>query len=399
MRTWIVLGLLGMVAATGSGCGGGAGGALGASAPAPGPAVGLTLTSLVPAAADVGGGAVISVLGSGYAAGPGPVYVHFGSRVARATVLDDGLLRVVVPRGDEAANVDVVVTSPHGFAALAHAFLYLPPSPPTPTLACVPRVGSVSASLGGTRIDLHVTGLPALVAPGVTLGGLLALNLVRLDATSVRVDVPPGLPVGQAVEVVLSDGPLLASTWDFWIQGALEPGSLGVNEFLPDPGTLDANRDGTLSGAGDEFVELVNALAVAVDLTGFTLSDASSVRHTFPNPTTVPAGGSIVVFGSGNPTFFPARHASGHAQLASTGTLGLNNAADSIVLKDPLGTIVARADYANADSQPGRSRTAVSDGQLLPVPAASGAYVFHDLAAGALGTLSPGVRVTGAPFL
>jgi hypothetical protein len=386
-----------LVAALLAGCGGGSGAAEPGPAAPPAPTA-VTLAQVSPPAADLAGGVTVNVLGTGFLAGPGPLFVHFGSRVAAATVVDDTLLQAVVPPGDQAALVDVRVASPHGFALLVQGFRYLEPPPPAPVLTCVPVVGSWSAALGGTRIDLHVQHLPPLTAPGVTIGGLPAPNLVRLDAQSVRVELPSGLPPGQAAEVVLSDGPRTVSTWSLTVQADLAPGSLSINEFLPEPGTFDANRDGTLSSAGDEFVELVNSTGAVVDLTGFTLSDGTSVRHTFPNPTTVPPGGSIVVFGSGNPTYFAARHASGHAQLAATGTLGLNNSAESILLRDPAGTTIAQANYVGADVQAGRSRNASADGQVLPVPATSSGYVFHDLAAGAAGTLSPGVKVTGASF-
>jgi hypothetical protein len=378
-------------------CGGGAPGAAPPSAP-PAEPVPVVLSEVLPPAADVAGGVTVNVLGSGVLAGPGPVYVHFGSRAAVATVAADDLLRVVVPPGDAPAAVDVRVVTPHGFASLGQGFSYLPSPPPPPVLTCQPRVGSFSAATGGTRIDLEVAHFPPLTAPGVTIGGLAATNVLLLDATHVRVEVPSGLPVGQAAAVVLAEGPRVVQTSDFYVQGDVAPGDVAINEFLPEPGTDDANRDGTVNGAGDEFVELFNSRGVALDLTGWTLSDATSVRHTFPNPTSVPAGGSIVVFGSGNPTYFAPRHASGSAQVAATGTLGLNNSAESIVLRDPAGTVVAQTSYAAADVSAGRSRTADPDGQTLPVPASSGAYVFHDQATGALGTLSPGVKVTGAAF-
>ena len=225
------------------------------------------------------------------------------------------------------------------------------------------------------------------------------VQLTLLGPTQVRVEVPAGLPGGVVVEVLLADGAAQVTGTGFFSQGVLDAGDLSVNEFLPDPGSaLDANRDGTSSSAGDELVELVNHLGVAVDLTGWTLSDAAAVRHTFPNPTTVPAGGSIVVFGSGNPTYFPARHVSGHAQVASTGTLGLNNSADSMILRTPAALTIAQVNYANSDVTSARSRNAATDGQAQPVPAASADYVLHDTITGAVGTLSPGLRIDGSGF-
>lgn len=379
-------------------CGGGAPGTEPPPPPPPPGSVPVVLNEVLPPAADVAGGASVSVLGSGFLAGPGPVYVHFGSRAVAATVSADDALQVIVPPGDEPASVDVRVVTPHGFASLPQGFSYLPAPPPPATLACEPRVGSFSAALGGTRIDLVLANFPPLASPAVTIGGLPAANLLVLGAARVRVEVPSGLPGGQAAAVVLTDGPRVVQMPDFLVQGALAPGDLSINEFLPEPGAGDANRDGTVNSAGDEFVELVNTRGAPVDLTGWTLSDATAVRHTFPNPTSVPAGGSIVVFGSGNPTYFAPRHASGHAQVAATGTLGLNNSAESILLRDPAGNTIAHTTYVSGDVSPGRSRTVDPDGQILPLPAGSIAYVFHDLAAGALGTMSPGTKLTGAAF-
>ena len=70
----------------------------------------------------------------------------------------------------------------------------------------------------------------------------------------------------------------------------------------------------------------------------------------------------------------------------------------AVVGVTPAGSTVAQANYANADVSPGRSRTASPDAQALPLPAGSIDYLFHDDVSGAVGTLSPGVRATGAAF-
>ena len=55
-----------------------------------------------------------------------------------------------------------------------------------------------------------------------------------------------------------------------------------LNEIL-------ANEPG--SSTSGEFIELVNTGSSAVDLSGWTLSDSSSVRHTFAGGTQLAAGG------------------------------------------------------------------------------------------------------------
>ena len=63
-----------------------------------------------------------------------------------------------------------------------------------------------------------------------------------------------------------------------------------IAEVLADPASgADPNGDGTASTTQDEFVELVNVTAVAIDIGGLTLSDATGLRHTFPPGTWVPS--------------------------------------------------------------------------------------------------------------
>lgn len=362
-------------------------------APAAAPAPPLALTQVLPPEAEIGGGLTVDFIGTGFQGTATPTFVHFGTRVATGTVISDVLIQAVVPPGDAVGAVDVAVVTGSGIAPLAGGFAYLPSRPPTPSLAYLPVCGQ-----SGTRVDLTVVDFAALASPTVTFGGVPGVNLTLLSPTMVRVEVPAGLPLGVAVDIVLTEGPAQVTATGFLSQGTIAAGDLTLNEFLADPGTQDANRDGTVSITGDEFVEVVNRLGVAIDLTGWTIHDSATLRHTFPNPTTVPPGGSIVVFGSGNPTYFAARHATGHALVASTGTLALNNGPDSVILRTPAVVTIAQVNYVLADVTAGTSRNAPVDGQAQPVPAASVDYVLHNTVPGAVGTLSPGTRVNGSAF-
>ena len=67
--------------------------------------------------------------------------------------------------------------------------------------------------------------------------------------------------------------------------GALAP-TWVINEVNADPDTSlvgDANGDGVSNFSDDEFVELVNVSGGAQDISGWTLSDGVSIRHTFPS--------------------------------------------------------------------------------------------------------------------
>ncbi len=124
-----------------------------------------------------------------------------------------------------------------------------------------------------------------------------------------------------------------------------------INEILADPGAVvDANGDGTVDSGDDEFVELVNLDITSLDLTGYTISDAGSVRYTFGS-VTIPAGGSVVIFGGGTPTGI-----SGFADTA--GTLSLNNGGDTVTLTNPGATTIATYTYgseADDDQSIGRN--------------------------------------------
>jgi hypothetical protein len=352
------------------------------------------VTGLEPFEGDLPGGNEVDVLGSGFLDALPPLYLRFGSRIVAVTATEPERIRVTVPPGDAVGPVDVALHAPGQLCVLPGGYRYRPAPPPPPVVGFVPRVGQA-----GTRVDVVLSGFPYLDAPVVRFGGVAATVVQVLGAELLRVEVPPGVPVGRDVEVEVAQGGWRAATPGFRSQGSLAPGVVTINEFLADPGNaLDGNRDGTPSSAGDEFVELVNRLTVAVDLSGWSLADASAVRHVFPNPTSIPAGGSLVVFGGGTPIFFALPHASGHAQSATTGTLSLNNTSDAIVLRAVDGEVIAQVSYVSADVDSGVSCNAPLDGQALPVPAPGADYVLHPEALRAVGAISPGLKNDQTPF-
>jgi hypothetical protein len=163
-----------------------------------------------------------------------------------------------------------------------------------------------------------------------------------------------------------------------------------VNEVLYDPpadAAGDANGDGTRDPLADEFVEIFNSNP-ALDISGYTLSDASSLRHTFPAGTIVPSKGVIVVFGGGTPT---GSFGGALVQTASEGQLNLNNAGDMLTLKDTQGNTVAVFDINGLSGNPDESYTRNPDitgafEQHARIPAAKGA------------AFSPGLKLDGTRF-
>lgn len=149
-----------------------------------------------------------------------------------------------------------------------------------------------------------------------------------------------------------------------------------INEIL-------ANEPG--SDSAGEFVEVVNGSASSVDISGWQISDAASVRHTFAANTVLAAGEAIVVFGGASA--IPGDL--GNAVAASSGALGLSNGGDTVTLADGAGTVDGFS-YTSALSG--------TDGVSMnrdPDADPSGAFVLHT----SLGaSSSPGRRADGSAF-
>jgi len=168
--------------------------------------------------------------------------------------------------------------------------------------------------------------------------------------------------------------------------------SLIINEILADPSATagDANGDGTISVTQDEFIEFINVTGAPLDISGWTISDAVQVRHTFPASTMVTNQCGIVVFGGGTPT-----GAFGNTVVqvanASGSTLGLSNTGDTITLRNGT-TVIATYTYGSEGN---------NDQSLTRNPDITGStpLVQHTTATGAGGRLfSAGLKVDGTQF-
>lgn len=156
------------------------------------------------------------------------------------------------------------------------------------------------------------------------------------------------------------------------------PAQVIVNEVL-------ANEQG--SDPGGEFVEIVNTGGSPADLSGYTIADATGVKHTFAGGTTLGPGAAVVVFGaaSGIPSGV------GGAVAASSGGLSLNNGGDTVTLKDAASAIVDSVTFTSA--------LAGTDGVSMnrsPDGSPTGGFVLHTSLVAALS--SPGKKASGSSF-
>lgn len=161
--------------------------------------------------------------------------------------------------------------------------------------------------------------------------------------------------------------------------------ALVINEVHGDPSATlgDANGDGTINSSNDEFVELYNNSAIAINLSGYELHDAVGLKHLFPEGTYIQPYDYLVVFGGLTPTGFDNLD----VQVASSGSLALNNAGETITIYNSTGILVITETFG---SEIGNDESLVRD------PLATGSFVKHSVATGASGALfSPGKNIDG----
>ena len=163
-----------------------------------------------------------------------------------------------------------------------------------------------------------------------------------------------------------------------------------INEVLYDPASGaagDANGDGTRDANQDEFIEFFNS-GPELDMSGYTISDASETRHTFPTGTILQPNDVLVLFGGGTPT---GSFGGAVVQTASEGLLNMNNSGDFMTLRDASGAIVLTFDVDPLSNNPDEAYTRNPD--------LTGEFVQHSTITEANGVLfSPGTKVDGSSF-
>lgn len=168
-----------------------------------------------------------------------------------------------------------------------------------------------------------------------------------------------------------------ASATPFTIRAIITAPQVILNEIL-------ANEPG--SNTAGEAVELANIGTGPADLSGWTLSDATSTRHVFAAGTTLQPGKAIVVFGGASA--IPGGLT--NAVAASTGQLNLANGGDTVKVKDASAVVVDSFTYTSALSgQDGVSMNRSPDGS-------TGSFVLHTTLSSL--SASPGTRASGAAW-
>jgi hypothetical protein len=144
--------------------------------------------------------------------------------------------------------------------------------------------------------------------------------------------------------------------------------SFCINEVLLDPGTdADANGDGTVDTQDDEFVEIVNRGSEPLDLSGLDLWDGLRLRHTFPSDSKIEPGQALLLFGGGDPAEIKVPQGV-LSQVASSGSLSLNNSGETVTLRAPDGSVLITLNISRGKAGKGESlvRTPELEGEFAP---------------------------------
>ena len=227
-----------------------------------------------------------------------------------------------------------------------------------------------SAGLTNVSVELSTDGttFTSLAASTPAAAGQLAVTVPASATTTARVRVS-AVPGGAPSDV---------SDAAFTITVAPPPvGHVFLNEVLANEAGSDTNG---------ELVELVNSGTGDVDVSGWTISDATAVRHVFAPGTVLRAGRSLAVFGGA--AGIPVGLA--NAVASSTGSLSLGNSGDTVTLANGAATV---------DSVTYASTLAASDGVSMnrsPDGSPTGTFVLHNTLS--TSARSPGTRVNGTAF-
>ena len=130
-------------------------------------------------------------------------------------------------------------------------------------------------------------------------------------------------------------------------------------------------------------MEILNLDSNPVDISGWFLDDALKTRHIFSPQTVLQSFQYFVIFGGGTPNLSQIAY-----QLASKGTLGLNNSNEDVFLYDQTGAL---KDHVHYGAEGGKNQS------LVRSPEGTGtAFVLHSSLPEAQGKLfSAGQSVDG----
>jgi len=139
---------------------------------------------------------------------------------------------------------------------------------------------------------------------------------------------------------------------------------LRLNEIMAGP-ARDWDGSGAFSSRDDEWVEVMNTGAAALDLSSFLITDGDSIPR-YALSGALAAGGHLVIYGK---TSYDWEHATAHPAFG----LSLSNSGDSVMLWHVVG-----AETLLVDSYKYASHEAAADRAIGRHPDGTGDWVIFD---------------------
>ncbi len=242
----------------------------------------------------------------------------------------------------------------HDLRAMKNVTLSSPPHVPATLSVTVKNIGRMATS----EFDVAFfddRNRDSLAAPDEFIGGVhVARSLARnetLRVTAQWPDSPPGIHSVIARVEYTTDLRLANNSTIFSVKIGYEPRSVVVNEIMFAPFTNDA-----------EYVEIVNASTIPVDLTGWKLSDrpgttGSANEFSLSTQGEVLQPGRLFVIASDSSIFSRFRNLdtvqSGLLSVARQSSLSLNNDGDAVIIRDATGGTIDSVAYVPAWHHPG----------------------------------------------
>lgn len=238
------------------------------------------ITAVSPSSGPTGGGTVVTVTGTGFAAGATAALA--GGAVVGLSVVSATNLTFATPPGT-IGPATLVVANPSGQSATApNAFWYVAPAPPPPPPPAAPTVTAVSPTSGPTAggTTITVTGTGFATGATLALGGAAATSVTVVLATSLTGVTPAGV-AGAVAVTVTNPGGVSGSRASGFTYVSPAPTILSVSPTSGPPtgGTkITVTGTGFASGAtlqiGTAFATSVSVVS-ATTMTGVTAGGAS----------------------------------------------------------------------------------------------------------------------------
>ncbi|MEM9930083.1 MAG: lamin tail domain-containing protein [Bacteroidota bacterium] len=233
---------------------------------------------------------------------------------------------------------------------------------------------SLSAGVDGVFGTLDYTGSEPNVVASITAPAMLAFTS----------DDPATDPNGELQFFNLFEGATYTITFSggdctgadevsitFTVPADLcQTSDLAINEVLPNPtGGVDVNQDGS-TNSEDEFVELYNAGTSNLDISGYSVEEATGVFHTFAAGTVLAPTEGIIIISELPVGGLMTPYDCYVVEPSERPFIGLNNTGtDGVVVRNAAGSIIALMNYVNAPV--GESLALSPDGNI------AGGYLNH----------------------